>query len=148
MLSSRAALSKTVENRLSAIGSRAQPEEPPTRAELRELQADLPLRESAHERIASRIVRASISKETKRRNAERKQLQEIQDLIRKVEGVPDPKISALISDLEREVFSLRSEKAIIFTEYLDTIAAIREALQAKPELKDSFAELTGGLSAK
>jgi SNF2 family DNA or RNA helicase len=40
------------------------------------------------------------------------------------------------------------EKAIIFTEYLDTLSAIKTALASKPEFKDCFVELTGGLSSK
>ena len=56
-LSSRAALAQTVANRLEALGSRQQQDEPPTRAEVRELQADLPLTETAHERIAARVIR-------------------------------------------------------------------------------------------
>jgi SNF2 family DNA or RNA helicase len=148
MLSSRSALAKTVEKRLEALASRAQQDEAPTRSEVRELQGDLPLNEKAHERIASRVVRAAISKDSKRRSAEKKQLQEIKKLIEQVQTLPDPKVGALIADLEADVFSQPDEKAIIFTEYLDTLSAIKTALEAKPELKNCFVELTGGLSSK
>lgn len=148
MLSSRTALAKTVEKRLEALASRAQQEEAPTRSEVRELQGDLPLNEKAHERIASRVLRAAISKDTKRRNAEKKQLQEIKKLIEQVQTLPDPKVGALVADLEADVFSQPCEKAIIFTEYLDTLSAIKTALEAKPELRGCFVELTGGLSSK
>ncbi len=148
MLSSRTALAKTVEKRLEALASRAHQEEAPTRSEVRELQGDLPLNEKAHERIASRVLRAAISKDAKRRNAEKKQLQEIKKLIEQVQALPDPKVGALVADLEADVFSQPGEKAIIFTEYLDTLTAIKTALEAKPELKGCFVELTGGLSSK
>jgi ERCC4-related helicase len=148
MLSSRAALARTVKRRLEALTSRAQQEEPPARSEIRELQGDLPLNEKAHERIATRVVRAAISKDAKRRTGEKKQLQEIQKLIDQVQSLPDPKIEAFIADLEADVLSQPGEKAIIFTEYLDTLSAIKTALTSKPEFKDCFVELTGGLSSK
>ncbi|MBI5385585.1 MAG: DEAD/DEAH box helicase [Verrucomicrobia bacterium] len=148
MLSSRAALTKTVEKRLDALASRGQPEEAPTRAEVRELQGDLPLSESSHERITERVVRSAVSKETQQRNREKKQLQEIKKLIERVASKPDPKLLALIADLKADVFSQPDEKAIIFTEYLDTLDALRTAIQADATLRDCFVELTGGLSSK
>jgi len=148
MLSSRTALANTVKRRLDALTSRTQQEEAPTRSEVRELQGDLPLNEKAHERIATRIVRAATSKDTRRRNAEKKQLQDIQKLIDQVQALPDPKIEALIADLKADVLSQPDEKAIIFTEYLDTLGAIKTALASRPEFKDCFVELTGGLSSK
>lgn len=148
MLSSRTALANTVEKRLEALASRTRPEEAPTRSEVRELQSDLPLNEKTHERIASRIVKAAVSKDAKRRSAEKKQLQEIKKLIDQVKTLPDPKIGALFADLEADVLSQPGEKAIIFTEYLDTLGAIKAALDARPEFKDCYVELTGGLSSK
>jgi len=88
---------------------------------VRELQADLPLSETAHERIAGRVIRAAIPKEAKRRTSEKKQLQESKKLLDEVASKPDPKIGALITDLEHDVLSVPGEKAIIFTEYLDTL---------------------------
>jgi ERCC4-related helicase len=148
MLSSRTALANTVEKRLEALTSRTQQEEAPTRSEVRELQGDLPLNEKTHERIASRIVKAAVSKDAKRRSAEKKQLQEIKKLIDQAQALPDPKIGALVADLEADVLSQPDEKAIIFTEYLDTLGAIEAALDARPEFKDCYVELTGGLSSK
>lgn len=147
MLSSRKALRQTVENRLEALSSR-QHEEPPARAELRELQGDLQLTEAAAERTATRVLRAAIARDAKRRAAEKQQLKSIQKLLDKVAVEPDPKIVALIADLERDVLSKPAEKAIIFTEYRDTLTALREAFGAHPALNDRFAELSGGLSSR
>lgn len=147
MLSSRAALKQTVENRLTALSAR-QSEEPPKRAELRELQSDLPLAESQAERTALRVLRTALSRDARRRNAEKRQLKTIQNLLDRVAGRPDPKIAALIADLERNVLAVPSEKAIVFTEYRDTLAAIKEAFDAHPGLRNVYAELVGGLSAR
>lgn len=146
MLSSRAALRQTVKNRLEALSSR-RPEEPPTRAEVRELQGDLPLTEAAMERTAARVIRSAIARDARRRDAEKRQLKTIERLLDRVADRPDPKITALISDLERDVLSVPGEKAIIFTEYRDTLGALREAFAAHANLAGAFAELTGGLSA-
>ena len=146
MLSSRTALRQTVKNRLDALSSR-KPEEPPTRAEVRELQGDLPLTEAAMERTAARIVRAAIARDARRREAEKRQLKTIEKLLDRVAGRPDPKITALVEDLERDVLPVAGEKAIIFTEYRDTLGALREACAAHPNLAGAFVELTGGLSA-
>ncbi len=148
MLSSRTALANTVAKRLEALASRTQQEEAPTRSEVRELQGDLPLNEKTHERIASRILKAAVSKDARRRNTEKKQLQEINKLLDQVLSLPDPKIGALIADLDADVLSQPDEKAIIFTEYLDTLGSIKAALDARPEFKDCYVELTGGLSSK
>lgn len=147
MLSSRAALQRTVENRLEALAAK-RPEEPPKRAEVRELQSALPLVESQAERAAQRILRSAISRDAKRRAAEKKQLGVIKKLLEQVAGRPDPKIAALLADLERDVLPVAGEKAIIFTEYRDTLAALRDAFTAHPQLRDSFVELVGGLTAR
>lgn len=147
MLSSRAALRQTVQNRLEALASR-QPEDPPPRAELRELQADLQLTEAVAERTANRVLRAAVARDARRRTVEKQQLKTIQRLLNRVVTLPDPKISALVADLERDVLEKRGEKAIIFTEYRDTIAALREAFEAHPLLRERFSELTGGLSGR
>lgn len=146
MLSSRAALHRTVLNRLDALSSR-KPEEPPTRAELREMQGDLPLTEVASERTAARILRAAIARDARRREAEKRQLKTIERLLQQVAARPDPKINALVADLERDVLSLPGEKAIIFTEYRDTLSALRETFAAHPNLSGAFVELIGGLSS-
>lgn len=145
MLSSRAALQQTVRNRLEALSSR-QTEQPPSRAELRELQGDLPLAEAAAERTANRILRSALAREARRRSTEKRQLNEIAKLIDQVSLHPDPKITALVTDLDRNVLPIPGEKAIIFTEYRDTLTAVRNVLRAHPTLGEGFVELTGGLS--
>ncbi|MGH8676503.1 MAG: helicase-related protein, partial [Burkholderiales bacterium] len=146
MLSSRAALRETVKNRLEALASR-KPEDPPARAELRELQGDLPLAEAAAERTANRILRAALARDAKRRAAEKRQLQAIEKLLDRVADRPDPKIAALVADLESDVLLLPGEKVIVFTEYRDTLAALRDAFVGHPVLRDTVVELTGGLSS-
>lgn len=148
MLSSRAALAETLAHRLEALSARKDAEEPPTRAELRELQGDLPLAEAAQERIAERLLRSAIPKDARRKAAEKKQLQEIRRLLDRVAERPDPKIAALMTDLAANVIAHEGEKAIIFTEYRDTLAAVRAALEADPRFKGTYAELTGGLPQK
>ncbi|MBI4529871.1 MAG: DEAD/DEAH box helicase family protein [Deltaproteobacteria bacterium] len=147
MLSSRAALQRTVKNRLDALGAK-KTEEPPKRAEVRELQSELPLAESQAERAALRVLRSAISRDAKRRAAEKKQLRTIEKLLEQVSGRPDPKIAALIADLERDALTIPGEKAIVFTEYRDTLAALRDAFAAHPQLREGFVELTGGLTAR
>ena len=147
MLSSRAALAQTVANRLDALMTK-QTEEPLKRAELRELQSDLPLTEVQAERTALRVLRAAITRDARRREAEKKQLRTIKKLLEAVAARPDPKITALIADLERDVLPLPGEKAIIFTEYRDTLTALREAFAPHPVLHDAYAELTGGLTGR
>jgi superfamily II DNA/RNA helicase len=147
MLSSRAALRRTVSNRLEALSTR-KPEEPPTRAEVRELQGDLPLAEAAAERTASRVLRAAIARDARRREAEKRQLKAIEKLLEKAAYLPDPKIAALVTDLERDVLAVPGEKAIVFTEYRDTLGALRDAFSAHSALAGAFAELTGGLSPR
>jgi len=147
MLSSRAALRQTVANRLAALTSR-QREEPPRRVELRELQSDLPLSETQAERTAERVLRAAINRNNRRRASEKRQLKQVQKLLDTVADAPDPKITALIADLERDVLAGPDEKTIIFTEYRDTLAALRDAFAAHPQLQNACAELTGGISAR
>lgn len=147
MLSSRKALHRTVENRLKALAS-SRSEEPPARSELRELQAALPLAETAAERTADKILRAAISRDVRRRKSEKQQLEKVRTLLEAVAEKPDPKIAALVADLERDVLSIAGEKAIIFTEYRDTLEALREAFGQRDVLRGAFAELTGGLSAR
>jgi superfamily II DNA or RNA helicase len=147
MLSSRAALHRTVENRLDALAAK-KPEEPPKRLEVRELQSDLPLPESQSERTALRVLRSAISRDARRHAAEKKQLATIKKLLEQVAGRPDPKITGLMADLERNVLPVAGEKAIVFTEYRDTLAALRDAFTAHPQLRDGFVELTGGLTAR
>lgn len=148
MLSSRAALALTIAHRQEALSTRKDAEEPPTRAELRELQGDLPLAEAAQERITERLLRSAIPKDAKRKASEKKQLQEIRRLLDRVADKPDPKIAALMADLKTHVLPHDGEKAIIFTEYRDTLAALRAAFEADPLIHGAYAELTGGLPQK
>ena len=99
------------------------------------------------ERTAARIVRAAIARDARRREAEKRQLKTIEKLLDRVADRPDPKITALVEDLERDVLPVPGEKAIIFTEYRDTLGALRQAFAAHPDLAGAFVELTGGLSA-
>jgi superfamily II DNA or RNA helicase len=147
MLSSRPALRKTVSNRLEALSSRTS-EEPPARAEVRELQGDLPCTEAAAERTAARVLRAAIARDARRREAEKRQLKAIEKLLEGIAQRPDPKIAALIADLERDVLAVPGEKAIVFTEYRDTLAALRDAFAKHAVLAGAFVDLTGGLSSR
>lgn len=119
MLSSRLALSRTVENRLEAIKAAAD-EDGPSRAEMRELQGDLPLPEVLADRIAARVLRSSVSRDARRRGAEKKRLLEISRVLRRLVDVPDPKIERLIRHLRDSLLHGPNDKAIVFTEYRDT----------------------------
>ena len=146
-LSSRRALSNTLEHRLEALRRETAREEPLPPAELRDFQADLPMNEAAAERLARRLLRSAIPKEEKRRQNEIRALNSIRRLLQSLPA-PDPKIAALIDEL-RQVFSQEpGEKVIIFTEYRDTLEAIREALDADPDLKGLYVILRGGLSSR
>lgn len=61
---------------------------------------------------------------------------------------PDPKLAALVDHLERAVLAEPGEKAIVFTEYRDTLEALRETLATHPVLGGSSVELVGGLTSK
>jgi len=146
-LSSRAALAKTLEHRLEALQNEEAREEPPDRAELRDYQADLPLSEAATERTARRILRSAIPVDERRREAEVRSLREIQRLLRRL-GDRDPKIEALLEELRRIHSEDPSEKVIVFTEYRDTLEAIRERLEREPDLAGCYVILTGGLTRR
>jgi len=145
MLSSRLALTRTIQNRLDALSDPS--EEPPSRAEIRELQGDLPVPEATADRIAQRVLRAAVTPDVRRRRAEKKQLKDIQGQLEQIADRPDPKIAALIAHLEENVLSTPNEKAIVFSEYRDTIEALRSAFDGHPGLTGRYAILTGGLSA-
>jgi ERCC4-related helicase len=147
MLSSRRALQRTIANRLEALNNR-EAEEPPSRSELLELQSDLPLGEDLAERTSLRILRTSLSRDAKRRSSEKKQLKEIQQLLNRIGDRSDPKIDILVAHLERGILGIPGEKAIVFTEYRDTLEAIRSALTSHPSFQNAFTELTGGLSGR
>ncbi|HXG43490.1 MAG TPA: helicase-related protein [Gemmatimonadales bacterium] len=144
-LSSRAALAKTIEHRLGALKKEAEREEPPDRAELRDFQADLPLGEAAAERTARRILRSAIPTDERRRKSEIRALEAIRRALKKLPA-SDPKLEALIAELRRVLAEDPNEKLIVFTEYLDTLAAIEERLSAEETLAGRYVILRGGLS--
>lgn len=145
-LSSRAALESTIANRLDAL-KQAEDETPPLRSEIRELQLDIPMDEASADRAAARVVRSAIPKEEKRRKTEIRALNGIRRLLNKIK-TPDPKIEALIADIRSVQKGTLDEKVIIFTEYLDTLEAIRQALEEIPDLCDAYAILRGGMSGR
>ncbi len=147
MLSSRLALVRTIENRLDAL-SMATDEPEPNRAELRELEADLPLPEEQAERIALRVLRSAVSRDVRGRNGEKRRLREIQRALARLGDSPDPKMTRLLAHLRQTVFDEPDEKAIVFTEYRDTLEALREALTVDPVFEQRVVELTGGLTAR
>ncbi len=145
-LSSRRALINTIEHRLDAL-RKAEEEAPPTRAELRDYQADLPLNESAAERTARRILRSAIPKEERRRKAELRSLNALRKLLKGCKG-PDPKIAALLQTLQDILHQDPEARVIVFTEYLDTLEAVHEALEEHTDLAGKAVILRGGMSAR
>lgn len=146
-LSSLAALARTIEHRLEALTKEEAREEAPTPSELRDYQADLPLKEAQSERTARRILRSAIPKDERRRRAEVRSLKGIRTLLRRLPD-RDPKIEALIAELRRVFQEAPEEKVIVFTEYRDTLDAIRQRLDTEPELKDRYVLLHGGLTRR
>lgn len=144
-LSSREALLQTIEHRLEALTKEEAREEAPSPSELRDYQADLPLTEAQSERTARRILRSAIPKDEKRCQSEVRALKNIRNLLKKLSG-PDPKIEALVDELKRVFAEDPSEKVVVFTEYRDTLEAIRTRLDAHPELANRFFRLKGRLS--
>lgn len=148
MLSSRAALAATIDARLDALAGRGETTEPPSRSEIRELQSDLPLGETEHERIAQRVIRSAVPKETRRRNEEKRQLRAIREQLDEALKHPDAKFSELIKDIRARVLADPEGKAIVFTEYRDTLDALKARFENEPDLKGLWVELRGGLSAR
>ena len=146
-LSSRAALLKTVQHRLEALQKESEREEPPDRAELRDLQADLPLGDSAAERAARRILRSAIPTEERRRRSEVRALSAIRRLAKKLPG-RDPKIERLVSELRGVFAADPTEKVIVFTEYRDTLDAVQDFLEADAEFAGRSVVLRGGLTRR
>lgn len=146
-LSSRAALAKTIDHRLEALRHEEAREEPPEKAELRDLQADLPLGEAAAERTARRILRSAIPRDERRRRREIKALGTIKKALHRL-PTADPKIEALLVELRAVFAADGTEKAIVFTEYRDTLEAIQGALDRVPEFAGRYVILRGGLSRR
>ena len=146
-LSSWAALGRTIEHRLEALEREEAREEPPQPAELRDFQADLLLTEAQSERTARRILRSAIPRDEKRRRSELRALKRIRALLKKLPD-RDPKIEVLVSELKRIFAEDPSEKVIVFTEYRDTLNAIRTRLDADPDLRGRYVVLHGGLTRR
>jgi len=145
-LSSRAALKLTVEHRLDALKKETSREQPPTAAEIRDLQAELPLGDAALERTTRKILRSAIPRDEKRRKSEIRALGSIQKLLRQL-PVGDPKIAALLAEI-RSIVLDHGEKVIVFTEYLDTLAAVEEALGSEEGLAGRWVVLKGGMGGR
>ena len=146
-LSSRAALLTTVQHRLEALQKEAAREEPPDRAELRDLQADIPLGDAAADRAARRVLRSAIPREESRRRSEVRALNAIRRLARKLPD-RDPKIERLVSELRTVFAADPTEKVIVFTEYRDTLDAVQARLEADTDLQGRSVVLRGGLTRR
>jgi superfamily II DNA or RNA helicase len=146
-LSSREALKKTLNCRLESLRNEESREEPPAPFEIRELRADIPLTESSAERTAIKILRSAIFREEKLRKAEITAINSIRRLLAKLSSA-DPKIEALMAELKKTKSENPAEKTIIFTEYRDTLEAIRNRFEAEPELAGRYVLFHGGLSRK
>ncbi len=144
-LSSRAAFAKTLDHRLEALRKEEAQEEAPDKAELRDLQADLPLGEATAERTIRRVLRSAIPSDEKRRKNEARALNVIRRALAKLPE-KDPKTEALLSEFRSACAANASEKIIVFTEYRDTLDAIQSRLDAEPEFSGSYVTLHGGLS--
>jgi superfamily II DNA or RNA helicase len=144
--SSRLALGRTLEHRLQALKKEEERAEKPEPAELRDYQADLPMPDAQAERVARKILRSAIPKDERRRKAEIKKITEIQRLLKTLPD-PDPKVAALVDHLRGVLTQDPTAKVIVFTEYLDTLEAIKTGLDLAGEpLARTHVELRGGLS--
>jgi hypothetical protein len=146
-LSSRAALATTLERRLAALQREGARETPPDRAELRDLQAGLPLSDAAAERTADRVLRSAIPADEKRRRAEVKALRAIKKALGKLPP-RDPKLEAAVAEILSVLDEDPHEKLIVFTEYLDTIDALVQRFDDEARLRGRYVLLRGGLSRK
>ncbi len=146
-LSSRRAFEKTIENRLRVLRGKEESGPKPERAEIREYQADLPMTEAAAERTAMRIVKSAVPREEKLRKAEVRALNGIAKLLKSLPD-GDPKIARLLQELRGILDEDPEAKVIVFTEYLDTLSALREAFESEPSLSGKTVEIRGGMSAR
>lgn len=143
-LSSRRALENTIEHRLDAL-RKEEADALPTAAEIRELQDELPMDEVGAEGTAIRIVRAAVPKEEKRRKAEISALNGIRRLLRSL-PTRDPKVESLLQQVRAVLAGDPTAKIIVFTEYLDSVFTISDALEQADDLKGRAVVLRGGLS--
>ncbi len=147
MLSSRAALERTLENRLKALSKVEEREEKPEKTEIRDIQADLPMSEVTAERIAQRLIRSSVPEDEKSRKSEARIVRRIR---KKLKSLPeqDPKIKALLDELHWVLDDDETEKVIVFTEYIDTLEAIKAALEGDDKFRGTWSVLRGGMTLK
>ncbi len=140
--SSRLALARTLEHRLAALKKEEEERaEKPERAELKDYQADLPMPDAQAERLARKILRSAIPKDERRRKAEISKITAIQRLLKKLPE-PDPKVAALVDHLRSVLTEDPTARVIVFTEYLDTLEAIKGGLDtAGPPLAATSVEL-------
>jgi superfamily II DNA or RNA helicase len=141
--SSRYALGKTIEQRLSALKGKEDVEKP-SPYELRDLQADLPVGDATQARMERKVVQSALPKDEKRRKEEITKLNSLKKLLGELPK-KDPKIECLLGAL-RELLKDPDEKAIVFTEYRDTLDAVWTALQGDKQLADTVVVLRGGMS--
>ncbi len=146
--SSRLALARTLEHRLAALKKEEERAEKPERAELKDYEADLPMPDAQAERTARKILRSAIPKDERRRKAEITKIMAIQHLLKRLPG-PDPKVAGLVEHLRGVLAEEPTAKVIVFTEYLDTLEAIRAGLEAAgPPIAGAYVELRGGLTIR
>ncbi|MCU0293324.1 MAG: DEAD/DEAH box helicase [Thermoanaerobaculaceae bacterium] len=143
-LSSRRALESTLAHRIEALRKEDVREAPPSRAELRDLQADLPLGDAQLDRTSWQLLRSAMPPDEKRRQAELKAVNSIRSLLRKLPST-DPKIEALVAEIE-SVTADPTEKVIVFTEYLDSLRAIGDRIEQSPSLRGRYKVMKGGMS--
>jgi hypothetical protein len=113
---------------------------------LKDLQSDLPLGDAAQARVERKVVQSAIPKEEKRRKDEVAKLNSIKKLLAELPK-QDPKIEALLSAL-KTLLADGAEKAIVFTEYTDTLDAVKEVLRVDGNLAQAFVVLQGGMSGR
>lgn len=146
--SSRVALARTLEHRLQALSREQEREEKPDPSELREYQAGLPMSDGQAERIARRILRSAIPRDERPRKTEVRRVTEIRRQLAKLPG-EDPKVAKLIEYILTVLAEDPAAKVIVFTEYLDTLEAIKAGLDKEgPPLAGAYVELRGGLTLR
>ncbi len=144
-LSSRAALANTLNYRLESLRNEEAREVMPSLSEIRELESDILLTESQAEKTAIKIIRSSIPREEKRRKEEIKAINGIRRLLSQL-PTSDPKIETLIREIKRTLSEEASEKFIVFTEYRDTLEAIKSRFDQETDLVGRYVIFHGGLS--
>ena len=93
------------------------------------------------------MLRSAIPREEQRRRAEIRALNAIRRLLKKVPD-EDPKIEALLVSLEKVFEEDPTEKVIVFTEYRDSLEAIRNRLDRHRIVAGHYVVLQGGLSRR